>query len=85
MTRMKLVSTATGEDFVPFTPEEDAEADTRETEWASSRPRHDALARIFELEAEITQRRLRDAVFTQEGRDWLNAQEALIEIERVKL
>lgn len=85
MTRMKLVSAATGEELVPFTPEEEAEARARETEWASSRPRHDAIARIYELEAEITQRRLRDAVLTQEGRDWLNAQEALIEIERVKL
>ena len=40
---------------------------------------------ITRLEAEITPRRLREAVLTQAGADWLAAQEALIAAERAKL
>ena len=45
----------------------------------------DALAEILRLENEVTQRRLREAVLTQEGAAWLEAQEAAIAAQRVAL
>lgn len=43
------------------------------------------LAKIKQLEAEVTQRRLREAVLTAAGKAWLDAQEKAIEVERNKL
>lgn len=40
---------------------------------------------IIKLENEITPRRLREAVLTQDGADWLNEQEGLIEQKRTEL
>lgn len=85
MTRTKLISTAEGEIHVPFTAEEEAEANAREAEWVAGTARREALARITELEATITPRRLRDAVLTDEGRVWLEEVESAIALERAKL
>jgi hypothetical protein len=41
-----------------------------------------ALAEILRLENEVTQRRLREAVLTQDGAAWLAAQEAAIAAQR---
>lgn len=42
----------------------------------------DAKTEILRLEAEVTQRRLREAVLTQEGAAWLSDQETLIAVQR---
>lgn len=44
----------------------------------------DLQDRIRAVESQITARRLREAILTQEGRDWLAAKEAEIAAERVK-
>lgn len=44
-----------------------------------------ALQEIKRLEALITSRRLREALLTQAGKDWLTNQDALIATERAKL
>jgi len=45
----------------------------------------DALIEIATLEAEITQRRLREAVISEDGKAWLEAKDAEIATERAKL
>jgi hypothetical protein len=44
-----------------------------------------ALSEIQRLESQITPRRMREAVLTEEGATWLANQEALIATERNKL
>ena len=44
-----------------------------------------AQDKIFELEAAISQRRLRDAVLTEDGKAWLTNKEQAISAERSKL
>ncbi len=44
-----------------------------------------AQEKIYELEAAVTQRRLRDAHLTDDGKKWLDDQEKLIAVERAKL
>jgi hypothetical protein len=43
------------------------------------------MSKIFSLEAEVTPRRLRDAVLTSDGKTWLANKEAEIATERAKL
>ena len=45
----------------------------------------DALIKIATLEREITPRRLREAVISEDGKAWLEAKDAEIAIERAKL
>ncbi|MEE9356615.1 MAG: hypothetical protein V3U75_13580 [Methylococcaceae bacterium] len=40
---------------------------------------------IARLERQVTNRRMREAILTPEGRDWLEAQENLVSIERNKI
>ncbi len=47
--------------------------------------RQAALLEIARLESQITPRRLREAVLSTEGKDWLDAQDILITTERNKL
>lgn len=70
---------------VPFTAEEEAAFDARQTETEAQEPTNIVLREILRLEKQITNRRLREAVLTQAGADWLAAQEALIAAERAKL
>jgi len=51
----------------------------------AAQARADALAAIATLENQITPRRMRDAVLTPEGSDWLAAQEAAIAVHRATL
>jgi hypothetical protein len=44
-----------------------------------------AQEKIFELEAAVTPRRLRDAVLTEDGKAWLTNKEQAISAERSKL
>ncbi len=44
--------------------------------------KHDYYAEIALLESQITNRRLREAVLTQDGADWLAAKEAEIQALR---
>jgi len=87
MTHMKATLNAkTGEhSIVELSPLEQAERDAIEQDRAVNGARYDALAEIDRLEAEVTNRRLREAVLTQDGADWLSNQEALIAAERAKL
>ena len=52
---------------------------------AERKARQDTLNEITRLEATITPRRLRDAMLTQEGKDWLADVETLINNQRSKL
>ena len=71
----------------------DAEIDAcvaQEEEWEKGAATRAAMSAILALEAEITQRRQReagadDAGGSQAGRDWMKVQEAKIATERSKL
>lgn len=68
-----------------FTPEQYAERAAAEAKHEAEKPRNQALAKIKKLEAEVTERRKREAILTDEGRAWLQAQEQKIQKEREKL
>ena len=74
MTYMKNVN---GID-VPCTEEEIAEIAAREATWEAGRAKREAAAQIASLEAQVTQRRLREAVLSPEGGAWLQTIEAQI-------
>jgi hypothetical protein len=62
----------------------EAELAAREEAWNAESVSRNAKAKIMQLEAEITNRRLREAILgTDNG--WLVKQESLIAIERAKL
>ena len=67
---------------VAFTAEQEAAADAVEAADLAAKPSRDAQAEINRLEAQVTNRRLREA---HADPTWLNAQEALIAAERAKL
>jgi hypothetical protein len=69
---------------VQLTPEEEAARDAEEAAFAALTPVRIIMSTISSLEADITPRRIREAVFGTDG-GWLSAQEALIAIERAKL
>ena len=85
MSRKHTIATKDGQVEVPFTAEEEAARDAEEQAVADAQPSQDAQAEIAKLEAEISPRRVREAVLTAEGKTWLEDQEALIAIERAKL
>ena len=70
---------------VNMTAEEEAARDAEEAIWAAGQVARDALAEITRLESLETPRRLAEAVLTVEGKTWLEANRALIAIERAKL
>ena len=75
---------------VAFTSEEEASRDAEEKAWADGASERATKAAILSLEAEITQRRQReagadDAGGSQAGRDWMAAQQAKLATERSKL
>tara|TARA_R100000656_G_scaffold108227_1_gene80330 strand:- start:164 stop:409 length:246 start_codon:yes stop_codon:yes gene_type:complete len=70
---------------VQFSQSEEDAADAAELEWTNGQAVRDALAEINRLEAEVTQRRLRDSVLTADGKTWLTNKEAEIATERAKL
>lgn len=70
---------------VNMTAEEEAARDAEEAIWAAGQVARDALAEITRLESLETPRRLAEAVLTVEGKTWLEANRALIAVERAKL
>ena len=70
---------------VQFSQSEEDATDAAELEWKNGQAVRDALAEINRLEAEVTQRRLRDSVLTADGKTWLTNKEAEIATERAKL
>jgi hypothetical protein len=73
------------QEIVAFTPEEEAQKDAEEKKWNDVEPIRAATIKIQELEGQITNRRLRDALASDEGKKWVADQEALIATERAKL
>lgn len=69
----------------PLTDFQVIQREEEEAAFLAGEGQRNALAEIERLEAEVTNRRLREAVLTQAGADWLAAQEALIAAERAKL
>ena len=68
--------------------ESQAEADERSAIWTQTFAdvsKEDARQEIKRLESKISNRRLRDAHLTEDGKKWLEDQEALIAAERAKL
>lgn len=72
-------------EVVPFTAEEEAARDAEEAAFEASRPTLLVVAEIARLESLETPRRLAEAVLTTEGKAWLEANRALIAVERAKL
>lgn len=70
---------------VPFTAEEEAQRDAEEQAWADSAVKRGALQKIAQLEASITERRKREAILSQEGKDWLLSVDLQIAEERSRL
>ena len=62
-----------------------AESEARYKADAPKRVRQKTKKDIVTLEAQITSRRLRDAILNTNGKIWLIEQDALIEAERAKL
>ena len=73
------------EGLVPYTAEQEAEADAREQAWADDTVARNASYEIQRLESTITPRRLRDALANDAGKSWVAAVEAKIATERGKL
>jgi len=69
---------------VAFTSEEEASRDAEEKAWADGASERATKAAILSLEAEITPRRVRDAILGTDS-DWLKNKEAEIATERGKL
>ena len=70
---------------VMYTQVQEDARDAEEKAVADAKPRNDALRKIKELESTITNRRLREALATDEGKTWIAGVEDLIEVERGKL
>ena len=83
--RTKVIAGKDGGETVELTDEENAEIDAREQEWANGQISRDALVAIADLEAEITPRRMREALLSEEGKTWLTNKESEIATERAKL
>jgi len=86
----RFVNDGTGTKIIEYTEEEKTAKAAAEKEWADGAATRAAKKAILDLEAEITQRRIReagadDAGGSQSGRDWMKAQEAKIATERAKL
>lgn len=81
---MARIRALNGED-VPFTPEEEAEADAREAAEVALAGRRSILQQIAALEAKENPRRLAEAVLSAEGRTWLENNRAQIAALRAQL
>tara|TARA_R110000823_G_scaffold287993_1_gene406223 strand:- start:287 stop:520 length:234 start_codon:yes stop_codon:yes gene_type:complete len=67
---------------VPFTEAEEVEFSAKIQAHTDAAPQRAAIAAIQSLESQVTPRRMREAIADP---TWINAQEALIAIERAKL
>jgi len=80
MARMKCVDGVN----IPFTAEEETARDAEEAAWTAGETARNALAEINRLEGTVTPRRIREMT-TDAGKDWVDAVEAAIAVERAKL
>jgi len=67
-----------------LTPEQQERVRIKNQKWESGKVKRNARVEIVRLEAEVSQRRLREAALGSDG-GWLAAQDALITTERNKL
>lgn len=68
-----------------YTPEEESAADIAEQEFENYLLQKEILDAIISIEATITNRRLREALLTSEGAEWLSQKEQEIEVLRAQL
>ena len=85
MSRTKVIASKGGGTSVALIDAEEIIRDAEEKAVADAKPHNDALREIKELENTITNRRLREALSTDDGKTWVADVEKLIEAERVKL
>ena len=83
--RTKIITDSEGQRRIPLTDEENAQWDIDEQVWNDGATSREAKQNIARLEASITNRRMREANLTVEGKAWLEAKDAEIAIERAKL
>jgi hypothetical protein len=82
MPRTKYVA---GIGTVALTEAEEIIRDAEEKAWNDGKVSRDAMYEIKNLEDSITNRRLREALATDEGKTWVAGVETLIAVERGKL
>lgn len=75
---------ATSEGNIPFTAEEELEADAREAQHALEAPKQAIRQQITSLEASITNRRIREAI-RGNGKAWLDGVDDQIAALRAQL
>ena len=68
---------------VRCTPQEEEEFDRMGAVWEAGKRLREAHQEIAKLEAKVTQRRLREAVLTGMGKDWLAKIERRIHVQRL--
>ena len=85
MARTKGVASADGGARVALTEAEEIVRDTEEKAWSDGAVKREAKEEIKRLEESITNRRLRDALASDDGKTWVAAVETLIAVERGKL
>lgn len=82
MTMIKTIATLDGGIHVEMSPEEEAEIHAQQAASAAEQPRLDKLAAIAALEAQVTPRRLREAL---KDPTFINAIDAQITALRAQL
>lgn len=75
---------ATSEGNIPFTAEEEVEADAREAQHIADEPKQAIRQQIAALEAQVTGRRIREAIRGQ-GKAWLDTIDDQIAALRTQL
>ena len=68
-----------------LTSEEQTQREAEEAQDVTDAATRVIMQKIESLEAEVTQRRLRDSVLTSDGKTWLTNKEAEIATQRAKL
>ncbi len=85
MARTKCVASADGGTIVALAEAEEIARNAEEKAWNDGKVKRDAMDEIKNLEDSITNRRLRDALASDEGKAWVADVETLIAVEREKL
>ena len=85
MSRTKGIAGKGSGTSVALTEAEEIIRDAEEKTWADAKPHRDATKEIQRLEGTITNRRLREALATDDGKTWVADVETLIAVERGKL
>ena len=78
----KIIMPDNAEQIIPFTKSEEDIADSEEAVFEASKASRAAIAAIRHLEGLVTQRRIRESVTTDAGKEWLVAIEAEIAEQR---